>query len=246
MIEAIVVFFVVIIMLQLPVVKGYLGELSVRLCLKFLNKNKYLVINNIMIPAGDDKTAQIDHVVVSTYGIFVIETKNYKGWIFGSENSHNWTQVIFKTKNHFYNPILQNKGHVKALKMLLADYPDIVYIPIVVFTMKAVFKKLDVSSLVVRSLSLFWIIKKVKQEVMSAKEMMDISNTILSANNVDRRAKKAHVARIKENKSIREISDAKCCPVCGGEIVKRQGKYGEFSGCSNYPGCRYIFKDAKR
>ena len=82
---------------------------------------------------------QIDHVVVSIYGIFVIETKNYSGWIFGDENSQYWAQVIYKTKNRFYNPILQNRGHIKALQGLLQDYSHIRYIPIVVFYIKSRF-----------------------------------------------------------------------------------------------------------
>ena len=62
---------------------------------------------------------QIDHVVVSKYGVFVIETKNYSGWIFGSEKQKNWTQTIYKKKTRFYNPILQNNTHIKALQYFL-------------------------------------------------------------------------------------------------------------------------------
>lgn len=106
--------------LNLPTVKGFFGEFFIRVILKFLDKEKYIVINDVLIPTKDGKTAQIDHVVISKYGIFVIETKNYSGWILSNENSRNWTHVIYKTKNQFYNPILQNKGHVKALQDLLA------------------------------------------------------------------------------------------------------------------------------
>ena len=64
---------------------------------------------------------QIDHVVVSRKGIFVLETKNYTGWIFGNENSQNWTQVIYKRKEKFYNPIWQNFDHIQALKEFLGE-----------------------------------------------------------------------------------------------------------------------------
>lgn len=110
-----IVLAIIAVILNLPSVKGFFGEISIRILLKFLNKDKYLIINDVLIPTNNGTTAQIDHIVVSIYGIFVIETKNYNGWIFGSENSKNWTQVIYKTKNHFYNPIMQNKGHIKAL-----------------------------------------------------------------------------------------------------------------------------------
>jgi hypothetical protein len=198
------------------------------------------VINDLLIPAKDGKTAQIDHVVVSKYGIFVIETKNYSGWIFGNENSKNWTQVIYKTKNQFYNPILQNKGHVKALQELLADYPDVKYIPIVVFTLNANFKKLEVTSHVVYSLGLLSIIKMYDIEVISESELSNIYQRIINANNTDRVARQEHVENTQNYKYKTEIGK---CPRCGGNLVERHGKYGTFIGCSNYPKCRYVMKE---
>ena len=35
------------------------------------------------------------------------------------------------------------------------------------------------------------------------------------------------------------------CPLCGGNLVIRKGKYGEFVACSNYPNCKYIKKEQK-
>lgn len=64
-------------------------------------------------------TTQIDHVVVSRFGIFVIETKNMKGWIYGSADQAQWTQVIYRHKSKFQNPIRQNYKHVKAIQELL-------------------------------------------------------------------------------------------------------------------------------
>lgn len=227
------------IILKLPSVKGYFGEIIIRILLKFLDKDKYLVINDVMIPNSDGNTAQIDHIVVSTYGIFVIETKNYNGWIFGSENSINWTQVIYKTKNKFYNPILQNKGHIKALKDILIDYPSIKFIPIVVFTLNADFKKLDVTSPVVYSIRLLKTIKMYTEENILSSDINEIYKTIVNANSDDKVVRKEHIQRIYENKNK---VDSKKCPWCGSELVERQGKYGKFTGCSNYPKCRYVLK----
>jgi Nuclease-related domain len=78
----------------IPKIKGYLGEKSAAFFLSKLDKTKYKVINNIMLQVRN-KMTQIDHVVVSNYGIFVIETKNYKGWIIGNEFDDNWKQVIY-------------------------------------------------------------------------------------------------------------------------------------------------------
>jgi len=104
--------------------KGVLGEWQVNLLIKlFLNKNDYHLIKNVTLPTLiDDKkhgTTQIDHIIVSKYGIFVIETKNMKGWIFGSKNQKQWTQKIFKHKSKFQNPLHQNYKHVKTLEDIL-------------------------------------------------------------------------------------------------------------------------------
>lgn len=78
-------------------VRGKKGELNVKLRLRMLSSEKYKIINNLFI-SNNGQTTQIDHVVVSEYGIFVIETKNYKGWIYGGAKSDFWTQNIYGNK----------------------------------------------------------------------------------------------------------------------------------------------------
>lgn len=231
---------IVALIFNTPVVKGYFGELSIRIWLSFLDKNKYRVINDVMIPSGVGKTAQIDHIVISIYGIFIIETKNYKGWIFGDEDSRNWTQVIYKRKNQFFNPILQNKGHIKALKQILIGYPDIKYIPIVVFTLKADFKRIDVTSHVVFSLNLNKVIKKYAEVNIALNDIEKITNIILTACTDDKSARKEHVARIQRNKANSKGVAGGKCPWCRGMLVERQGKHGKFTGCNNYPNCKFV------
>ena len=124
-----------------PKIKGSFGELKVNTRLNFLNSD-YTVIKDIIIKSSNGYTSQIDQLVISEYGIFVIETKNYKGWIFGNEKSENWTQVIYKEKNSFRNPIKQNWSHIYALKNVLSDYPNIQYFPIVVFSGNATLNKI--------------------------------------------------------------------------------------------------------
>lgn len=87
-------------------IKGIIGEKSVSSLLYFLDYSKYKVINNVVIKNGEI-TSQIDHTIISDFGIFVIETKNFKGWIVGGEKSEFWTQIMFKNRNKFYNPLLQ-------------------------------------------------------------------------------------------------------------------------------------------
>ena len=105
---------------RLPSTKGKCGELMVSLCLKLgLDSKHYTVLNNVLIPDGDGGTTQIDHIVFSPFGVFVIETKNMKGWIFGDKNDPMWMQQIFKCKNQFQNPFRQNYKHIKCLSELI-------------------------------------------------------------------------------------------------------------------------------
>ena len=92
----------------------------------------YHVINNIYLPLPNGGTTQIDHVVVSRYGIFVIETKTYSGWIFGDEKSPQWMQTIYRKRSRFQNPIRQNYRHVCALSDCLC-IPKNIFKDMVVF-----------------------------------------------------------------------------------------------------------------
>ncbi|WP_201508950.1 NERD domain-containing protein [Psychrobacter alimentarius] len=101
--------------------KGFLGEtvINVAMWLK-LDKDVYHRLNNVTLPRGNGGSTQIDHVIVSVYGIFVIETKNYKGWIYGSETQRQWTQSFPNgSKFKFQNPLRQNYLHIKTLADLL-------------------------------------------------------------------------------------------------------------------------------
>ena len=101
-----------------PSYKGAVGERRVSSMFhRKLNQN-YYIFNDVLLPTSNG-TTQIDHLIVSIYGIFVIETKNMKGWIFGSANQKKWTQVIYKRKFSLYNPLHQNYKHVMAVKELI-------------------------------------------------------------------------------------------------------------------------------
>jgi hypothetical protein len=88
----------------------------------------------------EDGTTQIDHVLVSRFGIFVIETKDYKGWIFAGPRDRYWTQVLHRANFRFQNPLRQNHRHVRAIQELLDCLPPDVLRPVVVFTGDAEFK----------------------------------------------------------------------------------------------------------
>lgn len=225
-------------------IKGRIGEISVASHLNLLNHNDYKILNNVILQTKNGGTVQIDHIIVSVYGIFVIETKNYKGWIFGNENAEQWMQVIYKEKNQFRNPIKQNWSHVYALKNLLADFSNVKFIPIVVFTGGGILKEISASSIVVYDTRLLRAIKnESREENLSQKEIDGIIQLIESHNIEDRKTEKQHVENI--HKTIFENRlkvKNQICPKCGNELKLRSGKYGKFYGCSNYPYCKFTMK----
>lgn len=222
-------------------IKGVIGEKTTSVILSFLDKKKYKVINNVVLKS-DAYVAQIDHLVISDYGIFVIETKNYKGWILGGEKSEYWTQVIFKRKEKLYNPIRQNLGHIKALKACLADFPNISYISIIVFSSKATIK-VNTTTDVVYSSRLLKTIRKYTEVNLSETNKINIYEKINASNLIDTYDKKEHIKSIEQRIRKRErVVSANKCQKCAGELVRRKGQYGEFLGCSNYPKCKNTIK----
>ena len=121
--------------------KAHAGEwLLTYILRKNLNRQDYTILTNIMLRLPDGSTTQIDHVVVSRNGIFVIEMKNYNGWIYGDERSNTWTQTFSKwNKYKFQNPLRQNYRHVMALATL-TEIPVELFNPVVVFSGFSKFK----------------------------------------------------------------------------------------------------------
>lgn len=116
------------------------GEAAVRKSLvTYCRKSTSHVLNNIMLRFADG-TTQIDHILITENGVLVLETKHYKGWIFADSASGQWTQVVYRSKHSFQNPIHQNAKHVHALQQLLDFLPKDHVRGIVVFAGNADFK----------------------------------------------------------------------------------------------------------
>lgn len=116
--------------------KGKVGERKVRRRLRPFIRHGFRVLNDVLL-TGKDATVQIDHILITDAGIFVIETKNYKGIITGAENAPEWHQSFVRSRKSmpFENPLLQNRGHIEALKKLLGEIgTDIAYHSLAVFT----------------------------------------------------------------------------------------------------------------
>lgn len=237
----IVFFLLVVLRKRTWINKGDQGEHHVSMILSSLNESEYKILNDVMLQTKSGKTTQIDHIVVSLYGIFVIETKNYSGWIFGHENSEDWTQVIYKEKHKFRNPVKQNQSHIFALKDLLVEYKDIKYFPIVVFVGNAELKDITSRTPVIYGNNLLKLVySNSTNKCLSDKEIQEITNLILNHNVIDEDIRSKHVENIRQTVIDRKVKmENLTCPRCNGQLKVRNGKNGQFYGCSNYPRCRF-------
>ncbi len=215
--------------------KGVFGEFLVNKLLSQLPDSDYTLVRNVTLPT-DDGTTQIDHIVVSRFGIFVVETKNMKGWIFGSKSQKQWTQKVYRHSSKFQNPLHQNYKHVKTLESLLAIDCEKLH-SVVVFIGDSTFKT-DMPENVTYARGCLEYIKKFEQPVFSESEYSQLVDAI---NEV--KLKKGIVTDIKHRQHVKEIVEAKeaikQCPRCGSEMVVRETKRGEnkgkqFWGCSAF------------
>ncbi len=233
--------------------KGIRGELHIANVLTELSDD-YYIINNV-IYRTEKGTTQLDHIVVSKYGVFPIETKNYRGEIYGDDKRNEWTQIIttdvtfrrnpFKTytyftKNHFYNPVSQSLGHTLKIKELLSDYPNLKIVPIVVFTRSAILHNVESKQHVIYEKELVAVINKYKTIYLTDKDVQRVLSILLQ-NDISRIIDNdEHVRNIYAAEHDKQVTiNSGNCPKCGGKLVLRRGKYGYFYGCSNYPSCKF-------
>lgn len=224
-----------------PRVKGFFGEVGVRLALKGLNKEEFHVLHNLTLSDGQ-KTSQIDHIVIGKNGVFVIETKNYKGWIFGSERNATWTQTIYKSKKRFPNPIRQNFGHLKMVEHHFPGYQHPL-ISIINFTSNGTLKNIEVHSTgihVLHTSDLIRTIHSYKDTLLTCEAAAAYAKHLEKQNIKDAKIKKHHIQTIKETQQKKKAQvNASICPKCGNALVTRNGKHGQFTGCSAFPKCRF-------
>ncbi|WP_438402339.1 NERD domain-containing protein [Aeromonas veronii] len=256
-------------LIKTPRFKGIVGETFINLGIRlFLDKREYHLLKNVTLPTPQG-TTQIDHVIVSRFGLFVIETKNIKGWIFGNPAHKSWTQQLYRRRHTFQNPLRQNYLHLMTLKSLLglADHQlhSIIY-----FIGDCTFKTPMPDNVMNRGLIRY--IKSKTTQVLTPAEVTRVIDTIqrgrLAAN---WQTHKQHVAQLKARHSevprprlsvatmpvVNQVVNAAptitesltqanpLCPRCGNPMVLRTAKRGDnrgnrFWGCSGYPKCRFI------
>lgn len=249
--------------LKSPSGKGSLGEALVNVSARlFLDKSTYHLIKNVTLPT-EDGTTQVDHIIVSPFGIFVIETKNYAGWIFGGVHQKVWTQKIYRRSHQFQNPIHQNYKHVQTLKRLL-DVEGSVIHSLIVFVGDSTFKT-PMPDNVTKVSGYLRFIRAKTTRVLAEQQVIDIVGQIKDGRlQPSFRTNREHVRHVVELQAAKAVPSApaipapakitsvdaaiEICPKCGKSLVGRTVKRGAnmgatFVGCSGYPACRYVLKD---
>ncbi|WP_276917722.1 NERD domain-containing protein [Aneurinibacillus aneurinilyticus] len=217
--------------------KGRIGEKIVQDILSRLG-NEYIGFHDIMIQGNNGNTAQIDHIVFSPYGIFVIETKAYNGYIKGYEDAKNWVQFLKKQQRYeFYNPIKQNEQHIKALRTVLNDSASL--LPIVSIIVFVGTKNIEVEAtkaIVIRESELLTVIRNHVNEKLTMQQTYEMTDMLQKMNIISEAMREQHVKDIQKRG---EQVEKGICPSCGEALVERTGQYGVFLGCSGYPRCRF-------
>ncbi len=193
---------VVIFIIQTPWFKGVFGEFQVNLILKRLPQDQYHLIKDVTLPT-ENGTTQIDHIVVSEYGVFVIETKNMKGWIFGSANQRQWTQRAFKHSSKFQNPIHQNYKHLKTIETLLGIDKGALF-SVIVFVGDSTFKTEMPSNVTYASGCLSYIYSqstKILSSTMVQEVIQGLESGRLERGLSTNQAHKSHVRKILQQKT---------------------------------------------
>lgn len=252
--------------------KGKYGERLTEGELKLVQLlgRKGKILHNIYLPKENGETSEVDVIFITQKGIFVFESKNYSGWIFGDEKSRNWTVMLpNKQKNQFYNPILQNRTHIKWMSNFVGV--GVPLYSIIVFSNRCELKKITVFSedvKVIKRERTYATVREIwerRPDVLSDDQIEDLYSKLKELTKVDKTVKQAHVQNIEKKYKTAPVSlpqtspyngmaistpiqanvNTMICPKCGSKMVLRTAQKGQnagrqFYGCSAFPKCRYI------
>lgn len=215
---------------------GWLGEKFAAFGMWLsLDSKVYRRFHNLVVPSSNG-TTQIDHLIVSPFGLFVIETKNIRGWIFGSVNQPNWTQSLYGRNYSFQNPLRQNYRHTKCLVEFLGIDHSLIH-PIVYFIGDCEFKTSMPRNVLANGLSTY--VLEFQQRRLSDDQVQRVVASIESLKTDKSLNRRTHLHSL----SARHASTS-TCPKCGKKLVERTARKGptagsKFTGCSGYPNCKY-------
>ena len=216
--------------------KGWIGEKMAAFSMWFwLNAKIYHRFHNVIL-ASSNGTAQLDHIIVSAYGVFIVETKNKTGWIFGSEKQARWTQVIYGHKYSFQNPLRQTYRQKKVLAACLKIREEVIR-PVVFFIGDSHFKTPMPANVIGGGLSIY--IQSFKAPVLSPSEVDRIIRELSTYVSESKLKARDHLRSLRERHASTQL-----CPSCGAQLVQRTAKKGphagsQFWGCKRYPQCKF-------
>jgi len=242
--------------------KGLYGEYLTYDHLRHMESSGAKFLFNLYIPKGNGEFTEIDMLMICSKGILVFESKNYSGWIFGSEHKKNWCQTLpagrgKSHKEYFYNPIMQNCAHIKHLKALLNE--QIPMMSIIVFSDRCTLKSIQVScddvyvvkrSMVTNIVSALY--ERFPFDPLNEKRISEIHSKLYPFTQMNEVTRTQHIANVQNSLNSRvrpsgrydSTASPSRCPRCNGNLVLRTSTRGKnignhFYGCANYPKCRY-------
>ena len=211
------------------------------------------VISNCYLRKDDGGTTEIDCILIVKSGLYVIECKNYSGWIFGNDNNGFWTQTLplgwsgDSTSSQFYDPVWQNRNHIKCIRRHLPDYRNVPMRNIVVFGDESTLMDVTISSdaRVVRDSVFLETIEEIERTAPDVinegdiRRIYDILRNDVSVTDEVIRDHIAEVEHIREQKAYEKDYTGDTCPRCGSSLRMLTGRYGAYYSCSRYPACSY-------
>lgn len=252
--------------------KGKYGEKLTERKLKIVQLfgRKGKVLRNVYLPKDNAETTELDVIFITKKGIFIFESKNYSGWIFGDEKNKNWTAMLpNKQKNPFYNPIMQNRTHLKWMKHFVGE--DVPLFSIIVFSERCELKRVTVYSddiKVIKRDHTYATVRDIwdkNPNSLSDEKLDELYTKLKVLTNPDTAVRTKHIENIEKRykntervsgntvevynniaeTSVEKIISELVCPQCGSKLVLRTAKKGSntgksFYGCSAFPKCRYI------
>ncbi len=216
--------------------KGWLGEKKTAYNLwASLDSDLYHRYHNLIIPSNNG-TAQIDHLIVSLYGLFIVETKNKVGWIFGSADQPKWTQSIFGKNYTFQNPLRQTYRQRNVLSKFLNIEESNIH-PIICFVGNCEFRTQLPQNVIRRNLGRY--IMQFNDQILPLEELIEINRKLEFIQSEFTLSKADHLRSLDK----RHHSNTNC-PKCGSKLVVRTARRGKnegsrFLGCEKYPNCRF-------
>ena len=187
---------------------GKYGEYLIYKYLKPLEASGAKFLFNVYIPKENGETTEIDVLMICSKGIFVFESKNYSGWIFGSETQKNWYQTLPKGrgrshKENFFNPIMQNRSHINHLKTFIGE--EFPVTSIIVFSERCTLKNIQIKSSdisVIKRYDVCSTVSKICNQttvLLSETDILSLYNKLYPCTQVDDATKKQHIINIENN-----------------------------------------------